>query len=118
MAAHVERWEYSESGFIQNYLATADIVKDEVVVVGDRIYIAAADILDTERGPLCGTGQPRLPVDSLNVPGPTDVPYWDDTAKQITSVSTSNTRAGVVVVGRYGFGINEPADTIVIDIGV
>ena len=112
--------EYSDSGFIEQWPndSGADLDKDSVVVLGDRIGITAAAIADGAAGPVVLTGQVRLPRKTGDAPAVGDVIYWDDTNKELTVTDVGNTRAGLVTVGRSGPGITAQTDTECVDIGV
>ena len=112
--------EYSDSGFIEQWPndSGADLDKDSVVVLGDRIGITAAAVADGAAGPVVLTGQVRLPRKTGDAPAVGDVIYWDDTSKELTVTSTDNTRAGLVSVGRSGPGITAQTDTECVDIGM
>ena len=112
--------EYTGSGFIEQWPNNSgtDLDKDTVIVLGDRIGIAAAAIADGAAGPVVLKGQIRLPRKTGDAPAVGDVIYWDDINKELTVTATANTRAGLVSVGRTGPGITAQTDTECVDIGV
>lgn len=85
--------------FIQNgktidYTATAAIAVGEVVPMVTIIGVAQTDIANGDTGTLVIDGVFECPAINSVAFAVGDQLYWDDTANQLTKVSTSNTPAG------------------------
>jgi predicted RecA/RadA family phage recombinase len=83
-----------QSGNVVDMVATASVASGDVVMKGEMIAVAlgAAAIGEPFAGMLCGAFEvPKASADTFTQG---DVVYWDNTAKQMTSVSTDNKKAG------------------------
>jgi predicted RecA/RadA family phage recombinase len=83
-----------QSGDIVDMVALAPVVSGQVVMKGQMIAIALASVAAGEifAAALCGAYEvPKASADTFTQG---DVVYWDDTAKEMTSVPTDNKKAG------------------------
>lgn len=72
----------------------ADIASGEVVVVGDRVFVALGDIAVGASGSLATCEVWELPKKAATAFGQGDVVYWDATPGEITDVALDGVPAG------------------------
>ena len=85
-------------GDIVRYLnGGSAVVAGEVVDLGHRIGVAIADIAANEEGDIRITGEFELAKKSADTFTKFGTVYWDDTNNELTTTSTSNTKAGFCV---------------------
>lgn len=87
-----------QDGQTIDHTPSSNVASGAVVVIGARLGIAVADILANETGSLETEGVFELAKKSADTFVQGAVCYWDATAGNITSTTTSNTLAGYVVV--------------------
>lgn len=93
---------YQQRGESLDYVnaGAAKIEAGEVVVIGARIGISAADIAVGAKGALHVEGVFEMPEKSgESAIAQGAAVYWDATAEAITATSTNNTLAGYAVAG-------------------
>ena len=73
---------------------SADVASGDVVVIGDRIGIAAGDIAADADGVLVVEGIFELPAAADETWDLGDQLYWDATAEELTETASGNTPAG------------------------
>jgi len=81
-----------------DYTATADIVVGQVIPAVTAIAVAKTDIANGATGSVGITGVVEIAAINSVAFLFGDQLYWDDTAKQLTKVTTSNTPAGKCVL--------------------
>ncbi|MDQ7989023.1 MAG: DUF2190 family protein [Candidatus Dactylopiibacterium sp.] len=90
---------FIQPGEVMDYLATAAVAVNDVVVAGDRIGIAINNIPNGERGSVRVSGVFSLPKVSANVIAQGAKVFWDATAKAITTTEGTNKVAGYAFAG-------------------
>lgn len=70
------------------------ITAGDVVVQGDLVAIAEVDIAANELGALSVRGIYKLPKNTAQAFSVGDLLFWDDSADELTTTSTSNKLAG------------------------
>lgn len=89
---------YIQDGDVLSLTAPAGgVVSGSTYKIGDIICVAVADaaVGETFQGKTEGVFD--LPVAAADTPTVGAIAYWDDTNKEFTVVSTSNTKAGLFV---------------------
>jgi len=85
---------YIQKGEVLPFIAAADLVSGQGLLLNDLFGVVAADTLTGEEGNLAITGVYSLPMAAVTVTQFSKA-YWDDTAKKVTNVATANTLIGV-----------------------
>lgn len=88
--------------FIQNgdtltLAAPYDVVSGQGALVGSIFGVASGDVLTGESGEFGLCGVYELTKATVDTPAVGAAAYWDDTNREVTTVSTSNTLVGVFV---------------------
>ena len=92
---------FIQSGQNKTFIADADYVSGDVVVVGDLIGIVSYDVLTGEEGEMSLTGVYELPKEAALVIADGDVVYFDTTAKEVDKTNT-NEELGVAFAAAAG----------------
>jgi predicted RecA/RadA family phage recombinase len=95
---------YLQNGLVLDHTAGADIASGAVVVIGVRVGVALDAIANGAVGPLQVEGVFSLAKKSTDVIAQGAIVYWDDTNKEVTTTSTSNTLMGYAIAAA-GSGI-------------
>lgn len=85
---------YIEQGDVADYTASAAVASGDVVVIGDRVGIAATDIAKNETGSVDLVGVFEVSKVAATAIAQGKKVYWDATNKVMTSAATGNTFAG------------------------
>jgi len=87
---------FIDSGDLLEFTASADVTSGQVVVLGNGLAgVATGDVANGEEGVAKLTGRYTLPKTSANTPSQWDKAYWNATAGEVTTTSTSNTLIGL-----------------------
>ncbi len=87
---------FIQDGTRMRHTATAVAASGSVILVGNRVGVATADIAIGATGDLAMLGVFSLPKASADNFVIGAQVYWDNTSKVMTSVTTGNTLAGYV----------------------
>ena len=85
---------YIQPGDVINHVAAADIDSGDVVVMGQRIGIAMADIADTTTGAVAVKGVFELDVVTAGAIAQGALVYWDVADAEINASASGNIPAG------------------------
>src|SRR5687767_3530219 len=85
---------YVQDGTAMEFAAPYDRLSGEGALIGALFGVATVDVLNTVRANFQITGVVTLKKTSAQAWTEGALIYWDNTAKEATSVSTSNTRIG------------------------
>ena len=89
---------FSQPGDVITLAAPYDRVAGEGALVGAIFGVATSTVLSTVNGQFVIDGVVTIKKTSAQAWTQGALIYWDNTAKEATSVSTSNTRIGCAVV--------------------
>lgn len=84
---------YIQKGHAVDYTPAADVAAGDVIVIGTLVGIAKLDIADGKLGALAVRGVYDIEKAVGEITAGAIV-YWDDTAKNVTTTSSPNTRIG------------------------
>lgn len=85
---------YSKPGFIITHAHTAAIQSGEPLLLGDQLVISCGKYAANEEGEYMRAGVHTLPKAAVAIAKNVKV-YWDNTAKNLTTVASGNTLAGL-----------------------
>jgi len=85
--------DYFQHGDVIDYTPSAAVAAGAVVVLNDLVTVAPRPIAANQLGAVCVEGVFSMPKASGAI-GQGAIVYWDATAGNITTTSTSNKRAG------------------------
>ncbi|MGF6116689.1 putative RecA/RadA family phage recombinase [Janthinobacterium lividum] len=85
---------YIQEGNVLSYTATATVASGAVVVIGERIAIALANIAASETGAITIEGVFKVSKLSTDVVDQGDLLYWDAANSRLTTTTAGNTLAG------------------------
>ena len=85
---------YVQDGKTISFTPTADVVSGQVVLLGAMLAVSVGEIEANASGTGVTEGVFELPKKSTDVLAAGALVYWDNTAKEITSLATGNTLAG------------------------
>ncbi|WP_456403807.1 DUF2190 family protein [Thiolapillus sp.] len=97
-------WTYVDTGGVIQVAASTSISAGDPVVIAQRVAVSLQSLSPGEIGAAHVAGVFAAPKGS-SVYSQGDLVYWDDAAKESTSVSAGNTLAG------YAFGPAAAGDT-------
>ena len=79
---------------------TSDVASGDVVVIGDRIGVAVADIDVDDAGSLCVEGVFELDALTAATWDQGDVLYWHQTNLELTNIASANVVAGYAAAAK------------------
>jgi predicted RecA/RadA family phage recombinase len=90
---------FSQVGDVLPFTAAATLASGAGVKLGGLVGIVQGDVANGAQGQAAVKGVFTVPTDTGTAWNDFDTVYWDNTAKNFTKTSTSNTKCGVVVGG-------------------
>ncbi|MFB2734203.1 DUF2190 family protein [Shewanella mangrovisoli] len=85
---------YIQDGTTISFTPTAAVVSGQAVLLGALLVVAVRDIAANTDGTGATYGVFELPKKSTDVVALGVDLYWDDTAKELTTTDTDNTKVG------------------------
>ena len=92
--------KYKQRGEVLDHVAAAALDSGDVVVMGDIVGVAEADIALAATGSVRVQGVHTLAAITGVAFAQGDQLYWDATNERLTKVSSGNTKAGVAAAAK------------------
>ena len=91
----------TQEGVTLDYTASgSDISAGEVVVIGDVIGVAVADIDDGDEGALFVEGVFQITAEAGTAWSVGDQLYWDDANSEFTKTASTHNKAGIAAASK------------------
>lgn len=94
---------FVQNGHVMTFTATADVVSGQVIKLNGLVGVVLVDALTGEVSELATTGVYQVAKTSADTPSQFQKAYWNDTAKEFTTVASGNTLVGCFTEA-YGNG--------------
>lgn len=86
--------KYVQPGEVMDYVAGANIVSGQVLLIGVRVGVALAAIANGSKGSVAMSGVFTVAKLSTDVVAQGAALYWDNTNSRLTTTASGNTLAG------------------------